>query len=97
MSENVKQSLRVLLSEIIDYAGLFPPSQLPMAAAVENYANYLKSEHAWMLGRFIVPVARLEEFSEHASRYLNSNQIWRLSALAGENLAEDIHTIERFN
>lgn len=97
MSENVKQSLRVLLSEIVDYAGLFPPSELPMKQAVENYAAYLKSEHRWMLGRFVCPIARLAEFEQNAEKYLNGEQTWRLSALAGENLAEDLSEIERFN
>ena len=52
----------VLLRELIDYAGLFPPASLSMAAAVGNYDKYLQSEWSWMLGRFIVPVARLAEF-----------------------------------
>ena len=47
----------------IDYAGLFPPAGLSMAAAVTNYASYRAGPNAWMLGRFIVPVARLEEFA----------------------------------
>lgn len=97
MSENVKQSLRALLSEIVDYAGLFPPSQLAMAEAVENYAEYLNGEHRWMLGRFVCPVSRLEEFGDYARLFLNDEQTWRLSALAGENLAEDLQKIERFN
>jgi hypothetical protein len=55
-------SLRALLEELIDYAGLFPPASLDMKTAVAKYAAYLASEQRWMLGRFIVPVARLEEF-----------------------------------
>ena len=97
MSENIKQSLRVLLSEIVDYAGLFPPSALPMRRAVENYAEYLNGEHRWMLGRFVCPVTRLGEFSENARRFLDGETVWRLSALAGENLAEDMQKIEEFN
>jgi hypothetical protein len=99
MSENVKQSLRILLSEIVDYAGLFPPSELLMAAAVENYAAYLKSEHGWMLGRFICPVARLEELSQHADRHFSSKRPWRISALAatGGDLKNDLEKIEHFN
>ena len=97
MSENIKQSLRVLLSEIVDYAGLFPPSQLPMKQAVENYAEYLNGEHRWMLGRFICPISRLEEFGENAGRFMDGKTVWRLSALAGESLAEDLQKIEEFN
>lgn len=93
----IAESLRVLLSEIVDYAGLFPPSELSMARAVGNFSDYLDGEQAWMLGRFVCPVARLDEFSEHASRFLNGKNIWRLSALAGENLAADLQKIEQFN
>lgn len=99
MSENVKSSLRVLLSEIIDYAGLFPPAQLSMAAAVQNFADYLESEYAWMLGRFIVPADLLDDFANHAKEFWNQNnsKTWRVSVLARENLAEALHRVEVFN
>jgi hypothetical protein len=51
-----------LLAGLIDYAGLFPPASLAMADAVSRYAGYRRGPHAWMLGRFIVPCARLDEF-----------------------------------
>ena len=57
-----------MLSEIVDYAGLFPPSKLPMSEAVANYAKYKAGEHSWMLGRFVVPVGRLDEFLGNAQR-----------------------------
>jgi hypothetical protein len=97
MSVNIKQSLRTLLSEIVDYAGLFPPSQLPMQRAIENYAEYLNGEHRWMLGRFICPVAKLDEFSENAGELLDGESVWRISALAGENFAQDLQKINEFN
>jgi hypothetical protein len=52
------ETLRVLMSGLIDYAGLFPPASLDMAAATRNYAEYREGEYAWMLGRFVVPAAR---------------------------------------
>jgi hypothetical protein len=45
----VTESLRVLMTELIDYAGLFPPAALPMKASVDNFDDYRRSEHAWML------------------------------------------------
>ena len=60
----VAESATALLSGLIDYAGLFPPASLAMAAAVANYDAYLRGEYSWILGRFIVPVARLEEFEK---------------------------------
>jgi len=58
----VAETAVALLSGLIDYAGLFPPASLGMGAAVANYDAYLRGEYSWMLGRFIVPVARLAEF-----------------------------------
>lgn len=58
------------MSGLIDYAGLFPPAKLDMSTAVDKYAAYLRCPHAWMLGRFIVPVSRLEEFRAEAHRLL---------------------------
>lgn len=46
---------------LIDYAGLFPPAQLALDDAVEEYSRAAAGPHAWMLGRFIVPLARLPE------------------------------------
>jgi hypothetical protein len=64
----IPESLRALLESLIDYAELFPPAALDMKTAVRNYARYLECEHSWMLARFVVPVARLEEFElEQAS------------------------------
>lgn len=55
---------RVLLQRIVDYAGLFPPAGLSMQRAVANYAEYAAGPHAWMLGSFVVPAARLQEFEK---------------------------------
>ena len=54
-------SLRVLLTNLIDYAGLFPPAALTMQDAVRNYARYREGEYAWALGKFVVPQARVKE------------------------------------
>lgn len=92
-------SLQTLLSGIIDYAGLFPPAKLDMASAVSNYAEYLKGEHAWALGRFIVPVGRLEEFELHANSLLprENGQVWHISVLIGADAYSEIPTVKFFN
>ncbi len=69
-------SVRALLESIIDYAGLFPPAQLPMSAAAQNYAKYRSGEHAWMLGRLVLPAARLAE--------LDPRPDWPLSLTSSE-------------
>ena len=55
------KSAKALFSGLIDYAGLFPPAALSMADAVRNYDAYRRGEHAWMLGRFVVPAAKMGE------------------------------------
>ncbi len=90
-------SLKILLSEIIDYAGLFPPSQVPMSVAVKNFSDYQKNENSWMLGRFIVPFNRLDEFSVEAEKYLTKKNPWRLSVLVNDNLPVALQTIAEFN
>jgi hypothetical protein len=99
MSENIKESVRALLSEIIDYAGLFPPSQFSMPEAVINYATYRNSNYNWMLGRFVVPAARLNEFLESAEDFIShdAGRNWRLSVLSGEDIYDTIRQIEDFN
>jgi hypothetical protein len=54
-------SVRTFLEGIIDYAGLFPPAELPLAQAMANYLRYRNEPEGWMLGRFICPAARLKE------------------------------------
>lgn len=93
-----KKSIYALLAGIVDYAGLFPPAQLSMPQAVENYAAYKDSSYEWMLGRFVVPIARLGEFAESAKNYSSKIEaIWRLSVLASDDIYATVHTIEDFN
>jgi hypothetical protein len=87
-------ALRGLLRGLIDYAGLFPPAGLAMDAAVRNYDSYRNGEHAWMLGRLIVPAARLEEHAEAVRNAGIDASAWSLSVLA---TAGDAAAIARFN
>jgi hypothetical protein len=87
-------ALQSLLTGLIDYAGLFPPAGLTMDAAVRNYGSYVDGEHAWMLGRFIVPAARLEEYAEAVRSAGIDASTWSLSVLA---TAAEADVIARFN
>lgn len=95
------RTLRLLLGELIDYAGLFPPAALPMQEAVRNYTQYIKGEYGWMLGRFITPAVRLDEFERAALEYTQphtgSSRAWRVSVLGGHDPASDLKAIEEFN
>ena len=90
-------SLQALLTGAIDYAGLFPPAKLTMRDAVARYADYRGVAESWALGRFVVPVARLEEFAAAQASVGATGQGWRLSVLLGEDLAVDGPRIRSFN
>ncbi len=94
------RSLEILVDGLVDYAGLFPPAALPMEQAVRNHGAYTACDDRWMLGRFIVPVARLADFEEQASEHLprgEADEPWRISALVGGDADADIETIFAFN
>jgi hypothetical protein len=108
-------SLRILLAGLVDYAGLFPPASLSMAEVAANYAAYRQSPDAWVLGRLIVPVARLHELTEFLSTQgmppgrrgvhdpspgfaaAPDARSWRISALAGKDIADDARRIAAWN
>ncbi len=96
-------SLRSLLTDLIDYAGLFPPAKLSMQDAVETYNRCRIGEQEWMLGRFICPLARIAEFEAAASAYMpgtfatsgyremaDAGEPWRLSVLVEPRPGNDI-------
>lgn len=96
------RTIRSLLKGVVDYAGLFPPAKLSLRAAVRNFDEYRRGEYAWVLGRFVVPVARLSDLEEVVRAPLRglaktANVSWRISALAGENVEGDLEAIGGFN
>lgn len=92
---------RTLFNALIDYAGLFPPSELSMERAVENYASYRTSEQSWMLSRFVLPLAKLEPFENAAQDFFptdRTNDPWQLSAiLSPTDIRAQIDLIFAFN
>lgn len=96
-------SSRALLTDLIDYAGLFPPAKLDMAHAVEAYNRCRMSEQEWMLQRFVVAVTRLEEFERCAAPLMpgtlatsgyremaDAGEPWKLSVLIEPRPGGDI-------
>jgi hypothetical protein len=58
-STALRPSVRAAFTALIDYAGLFPPAQLPLQQASDEYRKERTGPYAWMLGRFIAPVTLL--------------------------------------
>ncbi len=91
----VLESVRLLLAEAIDYAGLFPPASLEMPAAVANFARYLAGDYHWMLGGFVVPAERLVELEPLLRK--NRARGWRISVLLGREFKQGLKSIVEFH
>lgn len=101
---------RALFSGLIDYAGLFPPAKLDMSLSAEAYARARMGGDEWILGRFICPLSRLEEFSKAAGAMLpgtlatsgyrehaDEASPWLLSVIVDTDLPSAIEMIDGFN
>jgi hypothetical protein len=62
-------SLRALLNQSIDYAGMFPPCSLDLESALRNQAEYVRSPEAWMLGAFVLPVEQFDATRQLLSQF----------------------------
>ena len=92
------KSSEALLGSILDYAGTFPPAELGVAEAMSSYASARASEHAWMLGRYVLPASQLREFERLAPAWLElpTHDPWPLSViLSGE--PGDTEELARFS
>lgn len=86
--------LRALLAGSIDYAGLFPPAALSLDAVCANYVSARTSTESWVLGRLVVPAARLREVENLLPV---ASTPWRVAALVGDDLVRDAATIREIN
>jgi hypothetical protein len=92
----VPPSLRALLHQIVDYAGLFPPADLSLRRSLQNYADYREDREAWMLSRFVLPVRRLPDLSPFHRSFSTGNP-YRFSVLGTGGEAPDsfLNALER--
>lgn len=84
---------------LIDCAGLFPPAELSMASAVNEYMAIRGSDRAWVAGRFLCSASRLEELASVATRTFTAGEPpWEIGVIfdlpTGESsaLATDFNT-----
>ncbi len=91
---------RALFERLIDDAGLFPPAELPMRAAVRHHMRHRESAYWWVTGRFVVPASRIDEFA--ATRVAADGPIELsvvldagTSGAKGDTVRADLHRVER--
>src|SRR5262245_61085166 len=75
------RGFRAWLEGVVDYAGLFPPAELPLDQAVGKYARYRQEPESWMLGRFVCPAGRLAELDPFLDKYFRVGPPLAISVL----------------
>jgi len=55
------ESLQALLGNIIDYAGMYPPAELPLTESLRNYIKYKQGRESWIVNRFVCPANKISE------------------------------------
>src|SRR5260370_9699467 len=74
------ESLCALLTDSIDYAGMFPPCSLDLERAFMNQAQYVRSQDAWMLNAFVLSVGQFGAAKQILSQFDPQHPL-RVSAL----------------
>ena len=84
----VSISLRTLLNQSIDYAGMFPPCSLGLETALKNQARYVRSTDSWMLGGFVLPVEQFDAAKQLLSEF-DPEHTLRVAALGPKTATAD--------
>ena len=59
------QARQILMSGLVDDAGLFPPEQLAMGPALDRYRRNLAEADPVLSHRFVCPASRWTELGDH--------------------------------
>ncbi|GAB4404598.1 MAG: hypothetical protein OHK003_32490 [Anaerolineales bacterium] len=92
-------AFQIFMSQILDYAGMYPPANLPLEDAFRNFVEYQSDPNAWMLSRFVIPAKRLVELPAFEEK-LSFTTLGRSGKDADELLANvnlDIADIDAFH
>jgi hypothetical protein len=89
-------SLRALLDQAIDYAGMFPPCGLALEPALGNQASYVRSPEAWMLNGFVLPVEQFDATTQFLSKFGSHHRL-RVAALGPKTTNADVFLDALYN
>jgi hypothetical protein len=85
----IAPALRALVSNLVDYAGLYPPASLPLPIVAERYRAFRGSPDAWMLNRLVLPESQLAHAQDIAD--------WRITLIVNGDpgpLPPQVETLE---
>jgi hypothetical protein len=88
----ITNSLKQLLTGLIDYAGLFPPESLPLTEAYKQFTGYINESDEWILSKFICPAKQLPALAELIKKDELNKKKFSVSVLgkSGANIEEFI-------
>jgi len=84
----LKASLHVLLTQAIDYAGMFPPCSFALEPALRNQASHVCSSEAWMLSGFVLPIEQFDAARSFLTEF-DSGHPLRVAALGSKTTNAD--------
>ncbi len=101
----ISNSLKQLITHLIDYAGLFPPASLPLREAYEQFTGYINESDEWILSKFICPAKQLSSLAVLINSDVNNYKPFSISVLGRsgtdseefiKGTAEDVNLIIQF-
>lgn len=92
----MERLIKIFLSGIFDYAGLFPPASLPLHKAMEKYIEYRQSKYDWLLSRFVISHSNLEDLYDLSAREPKLPDPLRLAIVsaASESISNYLNQLE---
>ncbi len=95
---SLKTADRALFSDLIDYAGLFPPALLDLDEAVAEYRAARTGRHRWLIGRFIITATQLEELGGRLmASMVAGEEPWAISAILDGEVAAAAVLVRAFD
>jgi hypothetical protein len=97
---SISPALLRLLAGSIDYAGVFPPSSLPLSNALTMFKQYIQGPDSWIIGSVVLPIELLSEVGG-----LMESTAYRLTVIPGRTdepavwltrLQEDVEDLRLF-
>ncbi len=93
------KSLNIFMQELLDYAGLYPPTNLTLQESLDNFSNYYFHKQKDWLGNFILPVNKIDETililkEQNTFQKLNNKACFSIIISTCENISEYSNILE---